>query len=102
MAEIRGFSQLRTLRSSTLFVDNRSRERDALTAFRLESHGPIGLAGADRAVARDLAQIAFPNCIADANDHGILEACAEDVRLVRMIRKGIARHSQSIQPRFAA
>ena len=93
MAEIRGFSQLRTLRSSTLFIDDRARERDALAAFGLETHCPIGLAGADRALTRDLAQIAFPNSIADANDHGILEAYAEGVGLVRMIRKGIARHS---------
>ena len=93
MAEILGFPQLRTLRSRTFFVDNRSREGHALATFGLTAERAIGLAGADRAVTGDLAQIAFPNCIADANDHGILEAYAEGVGLVRMIRKGIARHS---------
>jgi hypothetical protein len=72
MAEIRGFSQLRTLRSRTFLIDDCARERDALAAFRLAAKRPIGLACADRAVAGHFAKIAFPNSIADANDHDIL------------------------------
>ncbi len=69
MADFRGFAAVRTLRSRAFGIDNGSRERDALTAFRLTAKRPICLAGAVRATARGLPHIAFPNGITDAYDH---------------------------------
>jgi hypothetical protein len=69
MAEICGFLRLRTLRSRTFLVDNGSRERHALAAFRLPAERPIGLAGTFCAAARCLAHILLTNRITDTNDH---------------------------------
>lgn len=70
MAEICGFCSLRTLRSRALFVDNGSRERHALAAFRLATERSIGLAGTFCAAARSLAYVLLTNRITDTNDHG--------------------------------
>ena len=70
MAEICGFLALRTLRSRTFLIDNGSRERDALAAFRLAAERPIRLAGAFRPAARCLAHILLTNRITDTDDHG--------------------------------
>jgi hypothetical protein len=69
MAENCGSLQVRTLRSRAFGIDNGSRERDALAAFRLTSKCPIGLTGAARPTARRLTHVVFPNGIADAHDH---------------------------------
>ena len=69
MAEICGFFALRMLRSRTLFIDNGSRERDALATFGLSSERAIRLAGTDGATARRFADLALTNGIADAYDH---------------------------------
>jgi hypothetical protein len=69
MAEICGFLGLRTLRSRTLFIDNGSRERHALAAFRLAAERPIRLAGTFCAAARCLAYVLLTNRITDTNDH---------------------------------
>ena len=76
MAEIRGFKAVRTLRSRTFLVDNGSRERHALAAFRLAAERAIGLAGAFCAAACRLAYILFPNRITDTDDHGCSLALA--------------------------
>ena len=70
MAEICGSQVLRTLRNRTLFIDDGTRERHTLAAFRLAAERTIGLAGAPRAAACGFTDIAFTNGIADADDHG--------------------------------
>lgn len=72
MAVFCGLGKLRTLRSSAFGVDNGSRKRNALAAFRLTTERTIGLARADRSVTRRGADIFFPNGIANADDHGTL------------------------------
>jgi hypothetical protein len=72
MAEFCGFPELRLLRSSAFLSDYLTCEWHALSALRLAAERAIGLAGADRAVAGRGADFAFPNCIADADDHRIL------------------------------
>ena len=69
MADSCGFQCLRTLRSSTLGIDNGSRERHALAAFRLTAEAAIGLARARRTIARGFTYLSFPNGITNANDH---------------------------------
>ncbi len=77
---------MRTLRSSAFGVDNGSRKRNALTAFRLTTERAIGLTGADGAVPRRSADILFPNGIADADDHVTLSLDKPKLRRVRVIR----------------
>lgn len=72
MADFCGFLEVRTLRSSAFGVDNGSRERHALAAFRLTPERAIGLARADRAVTRRSADILFTNGVTDADDHQTL------------------------------
>jgi len=61
--------QLRTLRSRALVIDNGSRERDALAAFRLTPQRAICLTSAVRAATCGLTHVPFPNGIAHAYDH---------------------------------
>jgi hypothetical protein len=69
MADFRRFRQLRTLRSRAFRIDNGSRERHALPAFRLASQGPVRLAGAAGTAPCGRADIAFFDGITDAYDH---------------------------------
>ncbi len=69
MAENCGLLQLRTLRSRALVLDNGSRERYALAAFRLASQLPICLTGSVRPAPRGLSYVPFPYGIANTNDH---------------------------------
>ena len=78
---------MRTLRSSTFRIDNGSRERDALTTFRLPSEAAIGLARAGRTVAGRLANLRFLNRITDANDHVMLHLSQSKLGLMRIDRK---------------
>lgn len=87
MAEFCGFLGLRTLRSSTFRIDNGSRKRDALAAFRLATQCTIGLAGAGRTLPRRFAHVTFPNCITNADDHWMLHRLAFYLGLMRTTRK---------------
>ncbi len=69
MAENCGLLQMRTLRSRALVLDNGSRERHALAAFRLASKLTIGLAGGVRPAPCSLSHVPFPYGIANTNDH---------------------------------
>lgn len=69
MADFRGFQAVRTLRSRTFLVDNGSRERNALAAFRLASKRSIRLARGHAAIARRFADLSFADGIANADDH---------------------------------
>jgi hypothetical protein len=60
MADFCGFWLLRLLRSSTFLGDDLTGERHALSALRLASERPIGLAGAGRPATRGFAHIPFP------------------------------------------
>jgi hypothetical protein len=75
MAEIRGFSQLRMSGSSAFGVDNGSRERHALAAFRLAPERAIGLTGTHRPAARGFADFTLTQGIADADDHRLPRYC---------------------------
>ena len=77
---------MRTLRSITLRIDNGSRERNALAAFRLASEAAIGLARAGRAIARGFTDLSFSNRITDANDHGMLHLSRSKLGLMRIDR----------------
>jgi hypothetical protein len=72
MADFCGFYVLRLLRSSTFFGDDLPCEWHALSALRLATERPIGLAGAGRPTTRGFAHIPFPKSIANANDHRTL------------------------------
>jgi hypothetical protein len=69
MADFCGFSPLRMSRSRTFLIDNGTRKRYALAAFRLHAERAIGLAGAYRTTTRGLAHVPFPDGIAHAHDH---------------------------------
>ena len=72
MADFCGLAKMRTLRSSAFGVDNGSRKRDALAAFRLATERAIGLTRADRAVTGRSADILLTNGVTDADDHQTL------------------------------
>jgi hypothetical protein len=75
MAENCGFPQLRMSGSSAFGVDNGSRERHALAAFRLTAERRIGLARASRTAARGFADFTLTQGIADADDHRLPRYC---------------------------
>ena len=87
MAVFRGFQELRTLRSRAFFVDNGSRERDALAAFRLTAERAIGLAGGSRSGTRGIANLAFADMVADADDHSGSLSLEPQLALLRTGRK---------------
>jgi hypothetical protein len=70
MAEICGFSGLRTLCNSPFGGDNLTRERDALAAARAPAHGPIGGKGIAMTLPGGGPDVAFANRVAVADDHG--------------------------------
>jgi hypothetical protein len=60
---------MRLASSRALAADNVSRERDALTAFHLAAKVAIRPRRAAGALLRGVAHFAFPDGIADADDH---------------------------------
>jgi hypothetical protein len=88
MADFCGFYAVRMLRSSAFGCDDLACEWHALSAFGLAAERAIGLAGADCALTGRGSDIAFPNCIADADDHRILALDESLMAIMRVIRKG--------------
>jgi hypothetical protein len=67
--KIKVFKLLRLASSRALPADNVSRERDALAAFHLAAKVAVGARGAAGTLLRRIAHFAFPDGIADADDH---------------------------------
>jgi hypothetical protein len=74
------------LSDCTFRVDNGSRERKALTAFRLAPHRRISAVRAVRAALNRCTQITFLDGIAHTNDHNRPRYCKSLLVEPRMIR----------------
>ena len=84
-------------------ADDIASERQALAALGFATQLRIGGLGAPQlAIARHIAQLAFPYCVADTDDHVRILLNNTDVGLVREIRnRKDATGSQSEQPLFS-
>ena len=84
-------------------ADDIASERQALAALGFATQLRISRLGtAQLAIARDIAQLAFPYCVADTDDHVRILLNKADVGIVRGIRnRKDATGSQSEQPYFS-
>jgi len=84
-------------------ADDIASERQALAAFGFATQLRIGRLGAPQlAVARDVAQIALPYCVADTDNHVRILLNKGYLGIVRAIRNWkVATGSQSEQRQFS-
>jgi hypothetical protein len=84
-------------------ADDIASERQTLAALGFATQLRIGgLGTAQLAIARNVAQLAFPYCVADTDDHVRILLNKTDLGIVRQIRnRKDAIGSQSEQPLFS-
>ena len=83
-------------------ADDIASKRQALSALGFATQLRIGGLGAPQlAIARNIAQLAFPYCVADTDDHVRIPLNKTHLGIVRRIRnKKDATGSQSEKPHF--